>query len=420
MSTDTSTAPGRSKPAVKVLAPSKGPVKAQHQRDIPSKKRKLSAALGSSTVLADAAEKPQTPAPLQAVARESLSKGKPEQPAGEGTEQSADELPTAQKRRSRKQINKLASKDLTGITEQPTKSLPGELLAQAAESKITDIQQCADEHLPAKRKRKPLSEDLTGSTADVNNADSSTAEAKHDVEQPLLAKKIKSKKKKKRQSLSGEHTNGIAGVSYADNAGLQQSAVEVMPSKKRKAGKIVKDLSSEIEVAGKQKYADEAPPVQKGRSMNGGRVPMSLNLTSGTAGVQNADIDTAGAQQNADEPPPARKRKSKKKGSASLSKDDTDEVNNSDSMPGIPGSSNAEMTWKQLDKRTDVKRGRFSQSEKETLVEAIKVGCQSAHPFARATLSTVALLLSAVRKMVQDHGIAFQVSYACFLHPVIA
>jgi len=29
---------------------------------------------------------------------------------------------------------------------------------------------------------------------------------------------------------SGEHTNGIASVSYADNAGLQQSAVQVLPS----------------------------------------------------------------------------------------------------------------------------------------------------------------------------------------------
>jgi len=180
---------------------------------------------------------------------------------------------------------------------------------------------------------------------------------------------------------SGEHTNGIASVSYADNAGLQQSAVEVLPSLKRKAWKTVKNLSSETKAAGKQQYADEAPPAKKERSMKRERVPISENLTSSTAGVNNADSDTAGAQQNADEPPPARKRKSKKNRNDLLSKDDTDEVNNADSMPGIPGSSNAEMTWKQLDKRTDVKRGRFSQSEKETLVKAIKVSCL-AHAFA--------------------------------------
>ena len=372
---------GRSKPAVKTLTPLKGPAEAQDQRDFPSKKRKLSAALGSNTILAEAAEKPQTPESLKAIARERPSKGKLEQPGEEGIEQSADERPPAQKRRSRKQVIKPASKDLTGSTEQPPKSLPGEALAQAAEPEIVNVQQRADEHLPAKRRRKPLSEDLTGSAADVNNADSDTARAKHDVEQPVLAKKKRSKKKKKRQPLSGEHTNGIASASHTDNAGLQQSAVEAMPGQKQKAGKTVKDLSSETKAAGEQQYANEGLPVKKGRSMKGGRVPMSENLTSSTAGVKTADSDTTGAQQNADEPPPASKRKSKKKGNASLSKDDTDEVNNADSMPGIPGSSNAEMTWKQLDKRTDVKRGRFSQSEKETLVDAIKVSCL-AHAFA--------------------------------------
>jgi len=149
------------------------------------------------------------------------------------------------------------------------------------------------------------------------------------------------------------------------------------------------------------------------------RVPMSENLTSSTAGFNNADSDTAGAQQTADEPPPARKRKSKKNGNALLSKDDTNEVNNADSMPGIPGSSNAEMTWKQLDKRTDVKRGHFLQSEKETLVEAIKVSC-SAHAFAGATLSAIALSVacaadSVLREMAHDYGIAFkQASSACY------
>ena len=43
-------------------------------------------------------------------------------------------------------------------------------------------------------------------------------------------------------------------------------------------------------------------------------------------------------------------------------------------MPGIPGSGAADLTWKQLDKRTDVKRGRFSEREKETLLQAVKVG----------------------------------------------
>ena len=51
----------------------------------------------------------------------------------------------------------------------------------------------------------------------------------------------------------------------------------------------------------------------------------------------------------------------------------TADVNNADSMPGIPGASLGAMTWRELDKRTDVKRGRFSQTEKETLLEAIKV-----------------------------------------------
>ena len=51
----------------------------------------------------------------------------------------------------------------------------------------------------------------------------------------------------------------------------------------------------------------------------------------------------------------------------------TADVNNADSMPGIPGASTSAMTWRELDKRTDVKRGRFSQTEKETLLEAIKV-----------------------------------------------
>ena len=51
----------------------------------------------------------------------------------------------------------------------------------------------------------------------------------------------------------------------------------------------------------------------------------------------------------------------------------TADVNNADSMPGIPGASTGAMTWRELDKRTDVKRGRFSQTEKETLLEAIKV-----------------------------------------------
>ena len=51
----------------------------------------------------------------------------------------------------------------------------------------------------------------------------------------------------------------------------------------------------------------------------------------------------------------------------------TVDVNNADSMPGIPGASTGAMTWRELDKRTDVKRGRFSQTEKETLLEAIKV-----------------------------------------------
>ena len=49
------------------------------------------------------------------------------------------------------------------------------------------------------------------------------------------------------------------------------------------------------------------------------------------------------------------------------------DVNNADSMPGIPGASTSAATWRELDKRTDVKRGRFSQTEKEALLEAIKV-----------------------------------------------
>ena len=52
-------------------------------------------------------------------------------------------------------------------------------------------------------------------------------------------------------------------------------------------------------------------------------------------------------------------------------------LNNAGSMPGIPGSGAAAMTWKELDKRTDVKRGRFSEREKETVLQAVKVASAS-------------------------------------------
>lgn len=73
---------------------------------------------------------------------------------------------------------------------------------------------------------------------------------------------------------------------------------------------------------------------------------------------------------------PAKKKRAAKKRRDPLSRNDAGgsaDVNNADSMPGIPGAGTAEKTWRELDKRTDVKRGRFSQTEKETLIEAIKV-----------------------------------------------
>ena len=53
------------------------------------------------------------------------------------------------------------------------------------------------------------------------------------------------------------------------------------------------------------------------------------------------------------------------------------DINNTDSMPGIPGASTGAMTWRELDKRKDVKRGRFSRTEKDTLLEAIKVSSRA-------------------------------------------
>ena len=50
-----------------------------------------------------------------------------------------------------------------------------------------------------------------------------------------------------------------------------------------------------------------------------------------------------------------------------------EDISNAGSMPGIPGASAAEARWKQLDRRTDVKRGRFSEHEKETILGAVKV-----------------------------------------------
>ena len=73
---------------------------------------------------------------------------------------------------------------------------------------------------------------------------------------------------------------------------------------------------------------------------------------------------------------PAKKKRAGKKRRDPLSRNDAGgsaDVSNADSMPGIPGAGTAEKTWRELDKRTDVKRGRFSQTEKETLIEAIKV-----------------------------------------------
>ena len=84
-----------------------------------------------------------------------------------------------------------------------------------------------------------------------------------------------------------------------------------------------------------------------------------------------------GEQQPADEALQAKRRKLSKKarelapGSLTGGRADG---SHAESMPGIPASGAAEMTWKQLDKRMDVKRGRFSESEKETLLHAIKVG----------------------------------------------
>ena len=73
---------------------------------------------------------------------------------------------------------------------------------------------------------------------------------------------------------------------------------------------------------------------------------------------------------------PGKKKRAAKKRTDTLSRNGAGgsaDVNNADSMPGIPGAGTAEKTWRELDKRTDVKRGRFSQTEKETLIEAIKV-----------------------------------------------
>ena len=78
-------------------------------------------------------------------------------------------------------------------------------------------------------------------------------------------------------------------------------------------------------------------------------------------------------QQPANKAPPAKRRKLSKKAGGPAPYNLRADGSNADSMPGIPGSGAAEMTWKQLDKRTDVKRGRFSEREKETLLQAIKV-----------------------------------------------
>ena len=83
-----------------------------------------------------------------------------------------------------------------------------------------------------------------------------------------------------------------------------------------------------------------------------------------------------GKQQPADEVPPAERRRSGKKGREATPENlagGRADGSNAGSMPGIPGSGADEMTWKQLDKRTDVKRGRFSEREKETLLQAVKV-----------------------------------------------
>jgi hypothetical protein len=73
---------------------------------------------------------------------------------------------------------------------------------------------------------------------------------------------------------------------------------------------------------------------------------------------------------------PAKNKKAARSEGAPLLEDapgGSEDVNTADSMPGIPGAGAAEKTWRELNKRADVKRGRFSQTEKETLLEAIKV-----------------------------------------------
>ena len=94
-----------------------------------------------------------------------------------------------------------------------------------------------------------------------------------------------------------------------------------------------------------------------------------------------------GKQQLADEALPAKRQKVSKttrEAAADSLRGGRANGSSADNMPGIPSSGAAEMTWKQLDKRTDVKRGRFSDREKETLLLAIKVRSEvisiSQHP----------------------------------------
>ena len=81
-------------------------------------------------------------------------------------------------------------------------------------------------------------------------------------------------------------------------------------------------------------------------------------------------------QQPAGEAPPTKRRKTSKKAREPASEKPAGskaDGSKTDSMPGIPRPCAADSTWKQLDKRKDVKRGRFSDGERETLLQAIKV-----------------------------------------------
>ena len=155
------------------------------------------------------------------------------------------------------------------------------------------------------------------------------------------------------------------------SASPETEAQPVKQSKKRKSEAAADSSTAPLSCA-----APEEPQAHK-PSKGPARKKARRDATTETEPHPSGQEETGQAAQLSNEPlkaPRSRKKKQKPAEASPLStEDDAAGVNNADSMPGIPGSGN-EMTWKQLDKRTDVKRGRFSQAEKELILAATKVG----------------------------------------------